>query len=110
VVAPCGPAGPGFFARGQALNDMKKHTTHRRRAGWLRVSRERAVAVVEEISLGSEPQSNFYALLIASSLIASFGLIANSTAVVIGAMLVSPLMTPILGISLALVRGDARLF
>ena len=64
---------------------------------------------MEEIRLGSEPQSSFYALLIASSLIASFGLIANSTAVVIGAMLVSPLMTPILGISLALVRGDARL-
>ena len=75
----------------------------------LKVSRERAGAVVEEIRLGSEPQSSFYALLIASSLIASFGLIANSTAVVIGAMLVSPLMTPILGISLALVRGDARL-
>ena len=89
---------------------MKEHTTHRRRAGLLKVSRERAGAVVEEIRLGSEPQSSFYALLIASSLIASFGLIANSTAVVIGAMLVSPLMTPILGISLALVRGDARLF
>ena len=33
----------------------------------------------------------------------------NSTAVVIGAMLVAPLMTPILGVSLALVRSDARL-
>jgi uncharacterized hydrophobic protein (TIGR00271 family) len=42
-------------------------------------------------------------------LIASFGLIANSTAVVIGAMLVAPLMTPIFGISLALVRGEAKL-
>ena len=65
--------------------------------------------MVEEIRLGAEPRSSFYALLIASSLIASFGLVANSTAVVIGAMLVSPLMTPILGIALALVRGDARL-
>jgi uncharacterized membrane protein len=40
-----------------------------------------------------------------STLIASFGLLANSTAVVIGAMLVAPLMTPIFGMSLALVRG-----
>ncbi len=88
---------------------MKEYTNPRSRTGWLKVSRERAAVVVEEITLGSEPGSSFYALLIASSLIASFGLIANSTAVVIGAMLVSPLMTPILGIALALVRGDARL-
>ncbi len=33
----------------------------------------------------------------------------NSFAVVIGAMLVAPLMTPIMGLSLALVRGDTRL-
>ena len=39
----------------------------------------------------------------------SFGLVANSTAVVIGAMLVAPLMTPIFGISLALVRGEPQL-
>jgi uncharacterized hydrophobic protein (TIGR00271 family) len=89
---------------------MKEDTTRKRREGWLRISREKARAVVEEIRLGSEPQSSFYALLIASSLIASFGLVANSTAVVIGAMLVSPLMTPILGVSLAMVRGDAALF
>jgi uncharacterized hydrophobic protein (TIGR00271 family) len=41
--------------------------------------------------------------------IACFGLISNSTAVVIGAMLVAPLMTPIFGISFALVRGDGPL-
>ena len=81
---------------------MKEHTIPRRHAGWLKVSRERAAVVVEEITLGSEPGPSFYILLIASSLIASFGLIANSTAVVIGAMLVSPLMTPIMGIALAL--------
>jgi uncharacterized hydrophobic protein (TIGR00271 family) len=45
-----------------------------------------------------------------STMIACFGLITNSTAVVIGAMLVAPLMTPIFGIALALVRGDTHLF
>jgi len=44
-------------------------------------------------------------LLTTAALIAAFGLIANSTAVIIGAMLVSPLMTPIIGSSLGLVRG-----
>jgi uncharacterized hydrophobic protein (TIGR00271 family) len=44
-----------------------------------------------------------------STLIACLGLVANSTAVIIGAMLVAPLMTPIFGIALALVRGEPRL-
>jgi uncharacterized hydrophobic protein (TIGR00271 family) len=42
-------------------------------------------------------------------MIAAFGLVMNSTAVVIGAMLVAPLMTPILGLALGLVRGNAHL-
>jgi uncharacterized hydrophobic protein (TIGR00271 family) len=76
---------------------------------WLRTSPDRINQVMEEISYGSEPKISFYALLTTASLIASFGLIANSTAVIIGAMLVSPLMTPIIGIALALVRGDTGL-
>ncbi|WP_449245835.1 TIGR00341 family protein [Desulfobacca acetoxidans] len=76
---------------------------------WLQTTPERLLHVTEEISQGSEPKISFYALLASASLIASFGLIANSTAVIIGAMLVSPLMTPIIGISLALVLGDTSL-
>jgi hypothetical protein len=45
----------------------------------------------------------------AATILATLGLVMNSTAVVIGAMLVAPLMTPIFGIALALVRGDAAL-
>ncbi|MEN8806792.1 MAG: TIGR00341 family protein [Desulfobacterales bacterium] len=73
------------------------------------ISRERFVAVHKDISDGSEPALRFYILVAVSTLIACFGLIANSTAVVIGAMLVAPLMTPIFGISLALVRGESDL-
>ena len=76
----------------------------------LRLSSERKLEIVREIKEGSQPSGSFYTLLLAASLIASFGLMANSTAVVIGAMLVSPLMTPILGMSLALVRGSGKVF
>ncbi len=75
----------------------------------IQVSDERAITVQNEIALGSEPKARFYAMVAASTVIAAFGLIMNSTAVVIGAMLVAPLMTPIMGIALALVRGDASL-
>ena len=47
----------------------------------------------------------FFALMALSTAIAAFGLIADSTAVVIGAMLVAPLMTPMLAISAAIVYG-----
>ena len=53
----------------------------------------------------------FCVLLGLSAIMASFGLLANSTAVVIGAMLVAPLMEPILATSAALVMGwSDRLF
>ncbi|MEM9647062.1 MAG: DUF389 domain-containing protein [Bacteroidota bacterium] len=45
-------------------------------------------------------------ILISSIFIASVGLNANSTAVVIGAMLISPLMGPILGMGLSLAIND----
>lgn len=76
---------------------------------WLKASRERIATVAKEIQEGSQPEIRFYAMVTASALIACIGLIANSTAILIGAMLVAPLMTPIFGISLALVRGNATL-
>jgi uncharacterized hydrophobic protein (TIGR00271 family) len=82
---------------------------HVGRFQWLSTTPERLQQVRGDITLGSEPKVSFYALLTTASLIASFGLIANSTAVIIGAMLVSPLMTPIIGISLALVLGETPL-
>jgi hypothetical protein len=74
-----------------------------------KVSDERALTVYKDIARGSEPELRFYVLVAASTVIAVFGLIQNSTAVVIGAMLVAPLMTPIFGIALALVRSHASL-
>lgn len=41
--------------------------------------------------------------------VASYGLLADSTAVVIGAMIIAMLLGPIMGLALALVDGDLRL-
>ena len=54
----------------------------------LSVTTERARIVREEIAEGSEPGMRFYILVVISTMIAGFGLVMNSTAVVIGAMLV----------------------
>jgi uncharacterized hydrophobic protein (TIGR00271 family) len=52
--------------------------------------------------------SRFWLLLPLSAIIASAGVVSDSTATVIGAMIVAPLMTPILGIVLAVVLTDAQ--
>jgi uncharacterized hydrophobic protein (TIGR00271 family) len=52
----------------------------------------------------------FATLMILSTMIASFGLISNSAAVVIGAMLVAPLMTPMLALAASLMYAQMRRF
>jgi len=73
---------------------------------------EDAVAALDDLlPEGSAlPQyvARFAALIALSSSIAAFGLLANSGAVVIGAMLVAPLMTPIMGAAAATVRAQNR--
>lgn len=50
----------------------------------------------------------FWMLLALSSVIAAAGVVADSTATVIGAMIVAPMMLPIQGTMLATVLGDRR--
>lgn len=50
----------------------------------------------------------WWVMLLLSVSIATFAVLQDSTAVVIGAMLIAPLMTPILGLSGALVNGWTR--
>lgn len=56
--------------------------------------------------LRSPSSTKFWVLLGLSAVIATSGVIADSTATVIGAMIVAPLMTPILGTALAVVLAD----
>lgn len=48
----------------------------------------------------------WWVMLLLSVAIASFGILQDSTAVVIGAMLIAPLMTPIIGTAAAAVNGN----
>ncbi len=65
---------------------------------------------VTSITKGSALKGFNVWILICSSILASIGLDVNSTAVIIGAMLISPLMNPILGVGLSLGINDRDLF
>jgi uncharacterized hydrophobic protein (TIGR00271 family) len=54
-------------------------------------------------------RSAFWIMLTLSAIIASAGVLADSTATVIGAMIIAPLSTPILGVGLGVAKKDSVL-
>ena len=65
--------------------------------------------LTDRVAEMSAPSGAFFLMVTLSTTIAAYGLLSNSTAVVIGAMLVAPLMGPIFGIALGLASGDTTL-
>ena len=57
----------------------------------------------------SKPSPGFFVLLLCAAIIATLGLISDSAAVVIGAMIVAPLMDPILSLAFALSISNNKL-
>lgn len=53
---------------------------------------------------------NYIVLILGSCVIATFGLLSNSAAVIIGAMIVAPLMLPIRGLAFGALKGNISLF
>ncbi len=86
-----------------------------RRTGWRlfevlpTLDLHQQIEVYKAIRDGARPNVDFFIMIGLSAAIAAVGLLQNSAAVIIGAMLVAPLMAAIFGLSLGVVRGDLRL-
>lgn len=97
-------AEPAAFEHENRRMAGDKHGLGRRR-----ISDEQRQEILNELFFEGEERmpyvKHFYSLLTVSTLIACMGLVRNSPAVVIGAMLLSPLMTPILAFAAGLVMG-----
>ena len=77
---------------------------------WVRpLNRSERQQLFERINTDSVGGPDYYLMMVLSASLASLGLLQDSTAVVIGAMLVAPLMGPLLGAGLALVQDNLRL-
>lgn len=72
----------------------------------IREKQRQDMSIFETLAMGAAPTREYYVLTILSCIIATMGLIQGSAAVIIGAMIVAPLMTPILAFSLGVVWGD----
>jgi uncharacterized hydrophobic protein (TIGR00271 family) len=97
-------AKPAAFEHENRRMAGDKHGLGRRR-----ISAEQRQEILNELFFEEEERmpyvKHFYSLLTVSTLIACLGLVRNSPSVVIGAMLLSPLMTPILAFAAGLVMG-----
>lgn len=65
--------------------------------------------IIDDIRTAASPGFDYFFLVILSSAIATLGLVNDSPAVIIGAMLVAPLMSPIIGVGLGSITADAKL-
>lgn len=66
-------------------------------------------ATRHQIHQGAQLDSAYVVMNALATIVAGYGLLANSAAVVIGAMIIASLLGPIMGIALAMVDGDTSL-
>ena len=64
---------------------------------------------LEKLICHSTPNRDFFLMTMLAILMATFGLLLNNVAVVIGSMLIAPILYPILSLSLGIVIADGKL-
>lgn len=75
-----------------------------------KLSARQHAAVAQSMREAAVPTIDFYVLITLAASIATLGLLQNSGAVIIGAMLVAPLMAPILAMGMSMVQAETRVF
>jgi uncharacterized hydrophobic protein (TIGR00271 family) len=78
-------------------------------AGMPRINPSDLADLILTLRLGSRWSADFIGMLGLAAMIASLGLLQDSPAVVIGSMLLAPLMTPMIGLGLALCQASPNL-
>ncbi len=65
--------------------------------------------IYDDVAEGAKLSTDFFILTFASTIVAALGLNANNVAAVIGAMVIAPLLGPILAITFSIALGDFKL-
>ncbi len=73
-----------------------------------KIEQNKRSQIIEDIHNNSAFDKSYFMLIMLSTIIATAGLIVNNSAVIIGAMIIAPLMWPILSVGMAIVKGNPR--
>ena len=74
-----------------------------------RASAEQFADLFKVLRENAQTSSSFLVMMTLSTLIASFGLFGNSSPVIIGAMILAPIIAPIVSFSMGMVRYDVKM-
>jgi len=74
----------------------------------LKVAKAQQFKTVDELINRSRPNSIYYTFLVLSSFIIAAGLLLSNTTIVIGGMLITPVLGPVLVIALVLAVGELK--
>lgn len=96
--------------KGESLSNRLYNRADRMLRGIVpQLSREDRIELVSRIQDSSKWDFDFVFLISLATLIGCLGLAEDSSAVIVGAMLVAPLMTPIAGVGLGVAHANAHL-
>ena len=89
---------------------QKREELTRRKLPFLpRATTEEFQDLFKVLRENAQTTGSFMVMMILSALIATFGLFANSSPVIIGAMILAPIISPIVAFSMGMVRYDVNL-
>ncbi len=99
--------GPVIMVSRSLTNGKASERLGRRLLNWLRptLTRVEQQEIVRKANEMCAPDLDYIVLILVSAALASLGLLLNSAAVVIGAMLVAPFMSPLTGVAVGLSVG-----
>ncbi|PHR46962.1 MAG: TIGR00341 family protein [Fluviicola sp.] len=87
-----------------------KKEVARKRLPWIsHASTEEYKDLFTQLRENSRPSQNYVVLMTLSVILATLGIFANSSPVIIGAMILAPLMSPIISLSMGVLRQDRSL-
>ncbi len=73
------------------------------------VSESEMNTAVESVIQLASPRQDFFLMLTLSVAMAAFGIILNSTVIIVGSMLIAPLLYPLLSLALGVIVADEKL-
>jgi len=74
------------------------------------ISNKKREEVYRTIKIESPRGKEYFLLVTLGAIVATLGLLTNSSSVIIGAMLISPIMSPIIAMSFSITLGDSKIF
>ncbi len=89
--------------------EVKKDIASKRLPLIRHASKEEYKELFNQLRENAKPKQTYIVLMMLSTILATFGLFSNSSPVIIGAMILAPLMSPIISLSMGVLRQDREL-